>query len=82
MTRYENYLRDVLTEILASAREAKADCAAQKTQVGSDKAQFEVGRALAYYEVLSLLVGELEKFDISRREVGLDPAFDVDMLLP
>ncbi len=81
MSHCENYLRDVLSSLLENAMEAKADYAAKRTLGGDGAAQFEAGHALAYYEVISLLVKELDKFAIPRADVGLDPGLDVDAQL-
>ena len=76
-----NYLNDVLATVIATAREAKADLSAVRTQSGRDVGAFEAGRAQAYYEVCSLLVSQLAAFGIERRRVGLDEQLDVDELL-
>lgn len=75
---YQQYLTDVLHELLDNAREAKADYAAKRTQSGEADALFEAGRALAYYESASLLVSQLEAFGIPRSDVGLSEALNLD----
>lgn len=75
---YQRYITDVLHELLDNAREAKADYASKRTQSGESDALFEAGRALAYYEAASLLVGQLEAFGIPRSDVGLPEALDLD----
>lgn len=81
MSHCESYLRDTLSALLESAMQAKADYAAKGTQRGDGAAQFEAGHALAYYEVIALLVKELDRFAIPRADVGLDPGLDVDAQL-
>lgn len=76
-----NYLRDVLPTLLEAAREAKADSVAKRTQLGEGAAQFESGRALAYYEVCSMLVAQLDAFGIDRTALGIPDGLDVDGLL-
>ena len=78
MATTDLYLRDVLTELLDQAREAKANYAERRTQSGEDAAQFEAGRALAFYEVVSLLVQQLDAFSIDRESVGLARDLDID----
>lgn len=79
-----NYLRDALQELIARARDAKvkAKTAAEErtgaNAVGASDVAFEQGRAMAYYEVVSHLVGQLEGFGVDRVDVGLDPGYDVD----
>lgn len=75
---YDDYIRDTLRELLENAREAKADYASKRTQSGEPDALFEAGRALGYYEAVSLLVNQLEAFGISRSEVGLPDSLNLD----
>lgn len=78
MTSYANYLRDTIESILDAAREARADYASKSTQSGADTAQFEEGRALAYYEVAATMISQLKAFDIPLEDVGLPTEFDVE----
>lgn len=78
MTPYANYLRDTIESILDSAREARADYASKATQSGVDSAQFEAGRALAYYEVAATMISQLRAFEIPLENVGLPTEFDVE----
>ena len=71
MSHCESYPRDMLSTLLESTMEAKADYAAKRTQGGDGEAQFEAAHALAYYEVISLLVKELDKFAIPEPMSGL-----------
>jgi hypothetical protein len=75
---YDQYIRDILHELLDKAREAKADYASKRTQSTEDDALFEAGRALGYYEAASLLVNQLEAFGIPRSEVGLPESLNLD----
>lgn len=75
---YQRYIRDVLHELLGRAREAKADYASKRTQADESDALFEAGRALGYYEVVSLLVSQLDVFAIPRSDVDLSDTLDID----
>lgn len=75
---YQHYIRDILHELLDRAREAKADYASKRTQAGESDALFEAGRALGYYEAVSLLVSQLEVFEIARSDVELSDTLDLD----
>jgi hypothetical protein len=70
----ENYLYDVLPELITRAREARAE--ARRKGKGQDG--FDEGRALAYYEVVSYMVGQLEAFGIDRAVARVDPGFNAD----
>jgi hypothetical protein len=74
----ENYLRDVIQLLMEKAREAKARRDAFRTSGDRGQATFEQGRALAYYEVISTMLNELESFGIPRHAVGVPAAFDPD----
>jgi hypothetical protein len=73
-----NYLRDLLNQCLEHAREAKADYASARTQLGESDAQFQAGKALAYYEVLSLAVHQLRAFGLNPASYGFPQDFDVE----
>ena len=74
----ENYLRDVIQLLMESAREAKSRRDAFRTSGDREQAAFEQGRALAYYEVISTMLNELESFGIPRHAVGVPATFDAD----
>jgi hypothetical protein len=74
----ENYLRDVLQLLMESAREAKSRRDAFRNSGDREQAAFEQGRALAYYEVISTMLNELEGFGIPRHVVGVPASFDPD----
>ena len=69
----QNYLHDVIPELVTRAREARAE-ARKKGKAD----EFAAGRALAYYEVVSYVITQLEGFGITRDSVRVDPAFNVD----
>jgi hypothetical protein len=74
----DDYVRDLLGLLLARAKEAKSRCEAARAKGQAGVSDFECGRALAYYEVLSTLINQLETFGITRRQAGLDDDLDVD----
>ena len=74
----QHYLHDVLRELLERARDARARAIAAGPSSSSSDAAFEHGRAVAYYEVLSHLVTQLDAFAIERRSVGIEAGLDVD----
>jgi hypothetical protein len=78
MTDTAHYLRDVLPELLGRAREARARYEQQRGQDGESAAQFEAGRALAWYEVVSYLVQQIDAFGIAHESVGLPEDLDVE----
>jgi len=77
-TSHENYLHDALQELLRRARDARGQAAAPSVDAGSPNAAFAKGRAMAYYEVVSHLIGQLDVFGIDRTSVGIDPKLDLD----
>jgi len=83
-TTVRYYLGDTLRELMARARDAKAKAKAaaqvrtDANAVDASEVAFERGRAMAYYEVVSHMIGQLEGFGIDRATVGLDPSYDVD----
>ena len=72
------YLHDVLRELLERARDAKAKARALGPSSTSTDAAFANGRALAYYEVVSHLINQLDAFKIERTLVGLEVGLDVE----
>jgi hypothetical protein len=74
--RYRNYLFDNMRELIDRAR-----CARDNSKTFHDTlaaVAFQQGRAMAYYEVISHLINQLDGFEIDRSSVGLDPSFDPD----
>lgn len=76
MTTAENYLQDVLHLLIERAQEAASEAKAAKTSGAKDDQLFQDGRALAYYEVVSTMIGQAEVFGLSAStipELGFDP---------
>ena len=74
---HKNYLFDIGYLLREKALEAKER---QQQARGSDDEAFESGRAMAYYEVMSLLVSEAESFQLPIEDLhidGLDPDRDL-----
>lgn len=76
MSTADNYLRDVLPEILSRAIEARRD--AGVTPSGTPESDFSAGRRTAYYEVVSMMLGQLEAFGIPREAVRIPEGFDAE----
>lgn len=71
-----NYLRDLGPLIREQAIEAKA---AAETNQGPDR-EHHVGRLMAYYAVISLMIQQAEAFGIPASDLGLagfDPEKDL-----
>ena len=62
---FKNYLQDTLQLIVGDALEAK-----KKSMEAKD--DFNDGRRLAYYEVVSTLVNQANSFEIELRDINLD----------
>jgi hypothetical protein len=79
--KYRLFLFDNLQDLLLRARRARDD--SRNFQETLAAVAFQQGRAMAYYEVISHLVNQLDAFDIDPTSVGLDPSFDParDLLL-
>jgi hypothetical protein len=65
----QDYLHDVLSELLERARDASREAAAARAN------DFAQGRAMAYFEVVDHMVNQLESFGIDRAVVGIDRNF-------
>ncbi len=70
----DNYLLDLGALLRERALEAKAQASAS---VGTAEHQFELGRSIAYYEVLSLLTQQADAFGLPRAALSLED-FDPD----
>jgi len=68
----ENFIRD----LGALAREAALAAAEKSTASGADR-QFESGRAMAWYEVTSLIQQQAAAFGLLPSQVGLE-GFDAE----
>jgi hypothetical protein len=75
---WRNFGRDTLAELLELARETKADAAEARTQRGALSDRFIEGRALAYYDAVSIFIKQLRAFNIPLASVGLSEDFDVE----
>ena len=75
---FQSYVRDVLTELLERARETKVKAQKSTSPADGGEREFARGRAVAYYEVISHLVNQLDAFGLDRASVGVDPAYDAD----
>jgi hypothetical protein len=74
-----NFLHDFAYWLREEAEEAR-DKSDQATKDDPNTAAFDQGRTLAYYEVFSHFVGQLEAFGIPARRLGLE-GVDPDRLL-
>ena len=63
-----NYLHDLGELIKEKAREAKIK---EEASDGNTDNGFELGRLMAYHEVVSLMQQQAEIFDIPLEEIGL-----------
>lgn len=61
MSTADNYLYDLLSLLISRAQEAAQQAKAAK---GTDEHLFHEGRALAYYEVVSTMIGQAEVFGV------------------
>lgn len=59
-----NYLRDLIGLIVEKAREAKQERDSSNTD-------YDIGRLMAYHEVVSLIQQQAEVFDLSHDEIGM-----------
>jgi hypothetical protein len=74
---YKNYLFDLGDLLREKALEAKER---RQQARGTDDEGFESGRAMAYHEVMSLLVSQAESFQLPIEDLhleGLDPDRDL-----
>ena len=74
---HKNYLFDLGYLLREKALEAKQSARAAK---GTDAEAYELGKKMAYYEVMSLLVQEAESFQLPIEDLhleGLDPDRDL-----
>lgn len=62
--KHNHYLCDLGKLLLERALEARRDA--------GTKDSFALGRAIAYYEVVSTMLGQAGVFDIPPAEIGLD----------
>lgn len=79
-TPADHYVRDVLFELVHRARAARGAVRAGK-ESGRSGAEFEAGRAFAYYEVVSYMLQQLDAFQLPRGHYDVPDTFDPDELL-
>lgn len=70
-----NYLSEVLSVIIDRAKEARDRSKGTRTEGDMGRRLYAEGRALAYYEVVSTLIGQAEAFGVSKEDV---PELDFD----
>jgi hypothetical protein len=59
-----NYLRDLVGLIVEKSKEAKQER-------DSSNSDYDIGRLMAYHEVVSLIQQQAEVFDLSYDEIGM-----------
>ncbi|TGL63478.1 hypothetical protein [Leptospira sarikeiensis] len=77
MTVEQNYIDDILKLLIEKAKEAKADSQLKSENSSEQDLIFNSGRALAYYEVLSTMIGLAGIFGLSK-EIMPTILFDPD----
>ena len=70
---HRNYLLDLGRELREAGRTAKTNL----ESATDDDRQFQQGRRMAYYEVLSLMQQQAAAFNLPLRDLSLD-GFDAD----
>jgi hypothetical protein len=76
-SKYENYLLDLSVLLKEKALEAKQ---AKDTFSGHEARDYDLGRLMAYHEVISLMQQQAIIFGISLNEIGLE-GFDPEKKL-
>jgi len=61
------FLRDYIELLYSRAQEAQAECNGSRKTADVAKIEFACGRAVAYYEVVSLFVSQAETFGLSEQ---------------
>lgn len=67
--KYKYYLRDLGNLIKENARKAKQTASEQEAD--TEDYQFQTGRLMAYYEVVSLMQQQAQGFEIPLEELDL-----------
>jgi hypothetical protein len=75
---FQDYVRDVLRDVLARAQQAKGEVRTSGASSNAADQAFVRGRAMAYYEVVSHLLNQLDAFGVDRTSVGIDAKYDAD----
>ncbi len=71
---YEHFLQDSVPMLVEQALEAKREMMASRSD-------YDSGKLMAYYAVISLLQQQARAFEIPLKEIGLDEITpDVDLL--
>ena len=78
MSAAENYLRDVIPLLIERATEARNQRDAARREGNSERSSFESGRSLAYYEVVSAVVGRLSVYGLDAAALGVPGDFNAD----
>jgi hypothetical protein len=71
---HKHYLHDLGAELRERALKAKQQA---KTARGTSDEQYEQGKAIAYYEVLSLMESEAKTFELPPEDLHFE-GFDAD----
>jgi len=77
-SQYENYLLDLIVLLKEKALEAKQ---AKDALSNHEARDYELGRLMAYHEVISLMQQQAVVFGISLNEIGLEDVDPERMLL-
>jgi len=78
---YDNYLFDLGRRLLSEAEGVRQTCDSLRAQgITGPNYEFQSGRALAYYEVLSMLISQAQAFGLDLTVLGLE-GIDPDRLL-
>lgn len=78
MDKTESYLRDVIALLIDRATEAKSQRDAARREGDSERATVESGRSVAYYEVVSAVLGRLTAYGLDAVLLGVPPNFNAD----
>lgn len=65
---YKNYLRDLSYLLIEAALESRDST---KIKTGEDRI-YELGRSMAYYEVISLMQQQCDAFGINLKAISMD----------
>ena len=74
---YKNYMYDLCLLLKEKAQEAKIE---KDRSLHTDEKDYQLGRLMAYHEIISLIKGQACAFDIDPKLLGLedvDPERDV-----
>ena len=74
MSAAEDYVRDALTALILELQKASTESAHRKEKDDPDS-NYYAGRAMAYYEVVSYLLQQMDAFQLERSDYGVPVAF-------